>query len=133
MSSEKNMRQRVVRILRPLHAVSIENGAGAGTPDVNYVEGWLELKSVERWPPRDGILPVDHFTPQQRLWLRKRSLAKGNAHMLLKVADDWLLIDGWDAAVHVGKAAKNLLLDISVKSWLGGLDEKELLKCLRKT
>lgn len=41
MSSEKDMRKRVVSALKTLHAVSVENGVGAGTPDVNYAGGWL--------------------------------------------------------------------------------------------
>ena len=128
MSSEKDMRKRVVKILRPLHACSVENGVGAGTPDVNYTGGWLELKSLAEWPASDEtIFHVDHFTPQQRLWLRKRWLTGGNVHALVKVADDWLLIDGWMAAVHLDRVPRPILLTVSERVWEGGLDEEELL------
>jgi hypothetical protein len=128
MSAEKTMRKRVVAILRPLHACSIENGVGAGTPDVNYARGWLELKSLADWPVGDEtIFRVEHFTPQQRLWLRKRWLAGDVVHVLLKVADDWLLIDGWLAAVHLGNTTRSDLITVSERVWEGGLDEAELL------
>lgn len=126
------MRRRVVKALRPLHAISIENGAGAGTPDVNYTGGWLELKSMAEWPSDPiNVLEVPHFTAQQRLWLRKRHLAGGRVHMLLKVANDWLLIEGWHAAVHVGKSNRAMLIDVAERAWVGGLKEKELLEALR--
>lgn len=128
------MRTRVVKALRPLHALAVENPVCPGTPDVNYVEGWLELKSLAAWPD-DPITPlsVGHFTPQQRLWLRKREIAGGRIHMLLKVADDWLLISGAAAATYVGKANREFLVSVSDKVWEGGLNEKELLSCLKKT
>jgi hypothetical protein len=125
------MRKRTVRILKPLDAFSVENGVGAGTPDVNYVDGWLELKSLEGWP-EDGPLRVPHFTVQQRLWLRKRWLKGGEVYMLLKVADDWLLLNGWDAAAIVGKATRAQLIEASVAVWIGGLDKEGLLSELDK-
>lgn len=133
MSSERHMRTRVVKALRPLHAVAVENPVCPGTPDVNYADGMLELKSLPEWPtdPRSTLL-VPHFTPQQRLWLRKRHLAGGRVHLLLKVEDDWLLIPGYEAAVHVGRARREVLLSISERRWEGGLRERELLSCLKK-
>lgn len=99
MSLERDMRKRVVAALRPLHAVSVENGAGAGTPDVNCVLGWLELKSIDGWPARpETPVRVPHFTPEQRLWLIKRCEAGGAAWLLLKVGRDWLLLWGETAA-----------------------------------
>ena len=70
--SESSMRQRLVAALKPLDAVPIENRLRAGTPDVNYIGGWMELKWLRSWPVRDGVISLPHYTNGQRLWLRRR-------------------------------------------------------------
>jgi len=138
LSTEKDMRRRVIRVLRPLDAQSVENGCVPGMPDVNYVHGWIELKSAERFPVGLGVLhgavDKDHFTPQQRVWLRRRRRAGGEAWLLLKVAHDWFLLDGLWAAEHLGiDATRNDILQNAHRAWVGGLVEKELLACLKKS
>jgi len=105
------MRRHVVRALRGLHAVSVENAVGTGMPDVNYADGWLELKSVARWPTRPSSpLRVPHFTQEQRLWIRRRQEAGGRVHVLLKVEREWLLFDGIFAADHLGYSTYDKLV-----------------------
>lgn len=102
MSLEKDMRKRVVAALRDVHAVSVENGAGAGTPDVNCALGWLELKSIDELPARpETPVRVPHFSPEQRLWLTKRCRAGGAAWMLIKAGREWILLWGETAALIV--------------------------------
>jgi len=127
------MRDDVVKWLKPLNAVSVENTvAGPGTPDVNYVEGWIELKSLEEWPKReDTPLRVDHYTPQQKVWAVRRRRAHGRCHLLLKVGQDWLLLDGAVAARELGKVTKERLMELAEEKWVGAPGE-ELLECLRK-
>jgi len=127
------MRSRVVRALRPLDAVAVENPAGPGTPDVNYVEGWLELKWARRWPKRGGMLEMEHFTPQQRVWLTRRWRAGGNAHLLLQVRREWLLFRGDVAANVVGHADRAMLIAAATAHWQSGLRDQELVECLQKT
>lgn len=132
MSSERDMRRRVIRALRPLNAISVENGVGIGTPDINFVDGWIELKSVEKWPADpDKPLAIRHFTQQQRVWLVKRCRAGGVALLLLKCGNDWLLFDGRVAAMAIGYCPRTQLLFHSVDSWEGGLDEEGLVECLK--
>lgn len=109
MSSEKDMRAVVVKALKPLHAVSVENGCGVGTPDVNFAGGWIELKSIDGLP-RDKR--IHHFTPAQRLWLRARNEAVvGGAYLLVKVARDWYLFGG--------SVIEEIYQGISLDAWEG--------------
>jgi hypothetical protein len=100
------MRQVVVKMLNAagLDAVSVENPAYPGTPDINFCEGWIELKQLAAWPERIGSdVRIDCFTPQQRVWLLKRWRAGGNVWLLVQIGPQWLLFDGETAARCVGK------------------------------
>lgn len=104
VAENKRMRNRVVRILKPLHAIAVENPVHPGTPDINFAGGWLECKELDAWPKDpDVVVPVPHFTPQQRLFLKQRNKAGEFADVLLKVGRSWFLIYGPDAADNLGK------------------------------
>lgn len=117
---ESHMRQLVVKLLKPLHAFSVENGGcHPGTPDVNYAGGWIELKATERWPVnRKTIVKLDHdLTPQQRIWLVKRWQAGGRAFVLLTIEGDWLLFRGEVAAKVIGSTNGAKLIEASLMTW----------------
>lgn len=112
------MRRRVVSALRPLHGVAVENPACPGTPDVSFVEGWIELKWVRRWPEKETTpLIVEHYTLEQRIWQMRRRMAGGTCWFLLQVSKDWLLFDAVNAALHISKSTKFQLLDRCVARW----------------
>lgn len=125
--SEQHMRRRVIQWLKPLNAIPVENPAQPGTPDVNYVEGWIELKKLNAWP-RDGeaVVRVEHFTPQQRNWLRLRRMKGGRAFLLLQVKDEWLLFDGRTAADSLGRVNRQDLERLAARHWRNGLRAEEL-------
>lgn len=110
--AEKTMRQNVIKALRELDAISVENPVYPGTPDVNYIDGWIELKWMRRWPENADRSPVliPHFTPQQRVWLARRWRKGGNAFLLLQVGLEWLLFDGETAGKFVGKVTRPELM-----------------------
>lgn len=131
--SESDQRGKVVKLLRPLDAISVENRAYPGTPDVNYIGGWIELKWLRRWPKGywDNIVHVDHFTPQQRVWLKRRWRRGGRAFLLLQAQGlNWFLFDGETAAHKVGRCTGEELQKYALQSWNKGLDGKELIKWL---
>jgi hypothetical protein len=129
--SEAVMRGRVVLALRELDAHAIENPIHPGTPDINYVEGWIELKWLRSWPKRaDTVIPLEHFTKQQRIWLLRRARYNGNVYLLLQVNREWLLIHGRRVA-HIGFLRKQELIGISEKYYPDGLDGSDLCDYLK--
>lgn len=85
----------------------VENMVGPGTPDVYYTlisgdMGWLELKHEKEWPKRaTTALKVDHFTPQQRGWLRRHGGFGAKVFVLIQVDKQYFLLD-WEEAQNIG-------------------------------
>ena len=133
--SESGMRYHVNKGLRKLDALAVENPTRPGTPDINYVEGWIELKELREWPAQADSNPVEirHFSLQQRIWLQRRRRFGGNAFFLLKVGREWLLFDGAVAAEHIGKRTRPELLQLAIMYWPSGINFEELIVCLTPT
>lgn len=135
-SRENRMRTQVTGLLRNLDAIAVENPVGPGTPDVNCVLGWIELKSIDR-PKKEGT-PVDgnleHFTQQQRNFLKRRWRSGGGAWLLVKMGRDWLIFDGLTAADKVGKGPDVAeLCELALEVWPKAPTSEELTECLKKT
>lgn len=131
--SESGQRSRVLRALRPLHAIPVENRVLPGTPDVNYIGGWIELKWLRAWPRGEGTtVRLPHFNQQQRNWLNRRHALGGDAWMLLQVKKEWLLFTGRDAREYVGRLTRDGLYRVARMRWTSGLIDKELQECLTR-
>jgi len=118
--SEQKMWVAIRPMFVGLDAVRVENPAHPGTPDVNYVGGWVELKHVAAWPVYDDAeLKIRHFTPEQKVWLTRRWLAGGAAHLLLQVRNDWLLFTAPKACEFVGCSTKYSLICNAKQHWTG--------------
>ena len=129
--AETGQRGRITKALRSLHAVSVENPVKPGTPDVNYVDGWIELKWLRRWPVRpETVVKIDHYTKVQRSFGRMRWRARGKSFLLLQVQTHWLLFTGPVAAKFVGKVDRATLNQLALRHWAKGLNRKELIECL---
>lgn len=116
--SEKSMSRTVMEALVPLHPVRIENYCSPGTPDIEYIQGWLELKEMPGWPiDPQWHLRIPHFTVEQRLFLTKRCYYGGQAHLLLKVGAEWLLIRGDTAGKVIGVSSADELRAASELVW----------------
>ena len=98
---------RPVLIAAKLDPVRVENPIHPGTPDVNLVGRWIELKCISAWPVRNTtVVRIPHYTPQQRVWLYRRwRAAPGSTLLLLEVRStrQWLVFDGDVAAKVVGR------------------------------
>lgn len=132
--SESDSRRRVVRALKSLHAVPVENPAQPGTPDVNCTLGWIEQKWLLRWPKRDGTpVLIPHYTTRQRRWLRRRWRTDRGAWLLLQVRHEWLLFDGENAAEFVGRVDRARLGELAFAHWQHGLRDRELAEALERS
>lgn len=109
--SESNMRTKLIGALRLLDAISVENPAGPGTPDVNFIGGWLECKWLRAWPKRpETPVRLDHpLLPQQKAWLRRRIRRGGSAWVMLQCGREWFLFDGNTASDILGEATQEEL------------------------
>lgn len=129
--SESGMRSKVVSLLTNLDAIAVENPALPGTPDVNYAEGWIELKWLRNWPKQEEtIVTLDHYTQQQRVFAVKRRMRKGQCFFLLQCKREWLLLDGAIAAKVVNFSTRQQLIENCVKYWPQGINKEELIECL---
>lgn len=114
-----------------LEATRHEDTLQLGIADVSFVStnrvhGWMELKQIDEWPKREStILKIDHYTDDQRLWLKRKGKAGGHVWLFVKVGRDYLLFD-WEAAQRVGKLNKAALYDIAWKVWEKKMDWRDL-------
>lgn len=96
---ESTCRRALIVALRKagLDPEPVENACKSGTPDLNYVHGWIEMKMHEATRP-EQVVKLTRFTPLQRNWLRRREAAGGRAWLLLRhrTGGEWLLVRGCD-------------------------------------
>lgn len=131
--SEKALAGHVMKALKPLDGVRVENPCHPGTPDVNYIGGWIELKQHDSWPKNpETPLKLGHdLTKEQRIWLTRREEKGGIALVLLQVNRDYLLLSGGVAARIIGAATQAQLKEASIDYWSSAAHMKrELVECL---
>lgn len=118
--SEATMRSRLVLRCKDLDMKPIENKVAKGTPDVNYIDGWLELKWLRGWPPKGGPVAIPHYTNHQRLWLKRRWARGGRSFLVLQVRNEWFVFCGCDA-LPVGTLTRDQLHEIAFEHYGDGL------------
>ena len=83
-------------------ATRLETSTGNGVPDVTYTvegkHGFLELKYIPKWPVRDTTLVKLPLRPEQKLWLGTRGKLADNCWVLVRIEDDFILLD-WVSAI----------------------------------
>lgn len=126
------MWKRVRKALKGLDPVRVENRVEAGTPDVWYTEGALELKWVRQPPKKGGVVIIDHYTTQQQCWAIRRHHAGGKVFVLLKISDEWLLFKGESAPEFLGKVDLITLREKAIGKWKKQLIDQELRNLLTK-
>ena len=126
------MRRRLLVALKPLDGIPVENRVGPGTPDVNFIGGWAELKWLRAWPRKGGAVHLPHYTKGQRLWMRRRALRGGLVLLVLQVQKQWLFFNWEYAYEHVGiDATKIDMEENAIRHFRTGLDNKGLVSWLK--
>lgn len=97
--------------LPQVHWQRIETSTGLGIPDINGCwegkEFWVEIKYLPTFPVRANTpVKIKHYTPEQRLWLRKRGQAGGQAWLFVRVGAEWFLFDHEAAQLVTGWTAE---------------------------
>lgn len=129
--SESILSKEVFRALRKLDPVLVENPKTPGTPDINYISGWVELKYRKEWPKRaSSIVTFPKFTPKQRVWLVKRSLSGGKCFLFMQIKFMYILYEGGYAAQNLGKMTRDEILKNALYVW-DHFPEVELAECLK--
>lgn len=124
----------IKKYLLELDPQRIESDCTPAFPDVEYVGGTVELKYEKAWPKRPTTnLNVKSLTknPKQRVWWKRRARKGGRVFVLLRVADDWLLFHGVDAAEFLCYSTQSQLLEIAIKCWGKKLKGEELCLILK--
>ncbi|MCK9231141.1 MAG: hypothetical protein RBS96_02535 [Dehalococcoidales bacterium] len=135
MGSENGLKKTLYRKLRGLWIpTDIESPCSPGVPDIYYTNrvykrmGWVELKYIHRWPINSQrILKVEHFTPQQKNWIRLNHKAGARVFLMIQVGKDYLIFDG-ETAQNVGAMNKHEMFVMALKSWSNRINSQELIK-----
>ena len=130
MGSESQMWRTLRPAMLSLDPVRIECKVDEGVPDVNYLTGWLELKYADCPATDPQYIPrLPHFTPEQRRWLSRRWKAGGLVWLMLRTEGEWLLFDGYSAAI-LGSAPLYALRMRAAARWEDTPESQELCSWL---
>jgi len=115
-----------------------EDSISRGIPDVSYAlegaDGWIELKSLDRWPVRAGTPVRVGMTPEQVAWLETRGDAgAGRCFVLIRVGREHLLVR-WHRCRSLLRVdlSSDEVLDLAEVAWEVGIDWDELTFFLKK-
>jgi hypothetical protein len=121
-------------LIRELAPISIENALTTpGIGDVSHVNGWVELKIIDKWPVRASTpLRIEHFTDEQRRWSEKWVAAGGNYWLTVKVAREWFIFTVPNS-LEVGELTREQMLAKCLRHWKQKPGADELVEVYRKT
>ena len=133
MSETKTTRANLVRVLKPIHAIPVENKVKEGTPDINCRYGWIECKKLATWPARADTCPVRLKHPildTQVRWITKRAKTGELVLVCLQVARDWFFFDGVLACQKLGNMTRPEMFE-NCLFHMKGLNGPKLIEWMR--
>lgn len=116
--SEAGLQKNTLIALKNLDPVPVDNPRKPGTPDINFIDGWMELKYLPKFPKRaDTVIKFPKFRPQQKVWLYKRAHKGGKCFVFVQVEKLFFLFHGGFASQFLGKMTKTQMLNHALKVW----------------
>lgn len=116
--AETDLNRRVCAALAGFAPVRVENPACPGTPDIAYVNGWIEDKKITFPKRENSVVKVKHFTQKQRSWLVRHHCAGGVCHVVLEDSRSGgvYIIRGDLAAQELGYRTRRELMGLCVEN-----------------
>lgn len=124
--------KKVMQALKGWDPLRVENIHMPGTPDINFIGGWIEVKWVLQYPVKDEtIITCRHFTIEQRNFLKRRMLMGGATFLFVGIAGNYYLFDGIAGANFFGFVERQMLRRKARNVWWRRFPKsKELMKAL---
>lgn len=117
------------------HVQSHEDRYSLGIPDLSYgingINGWIELKQIEKWPKNDDT-PVapKKYTSLQVNWIISRGKKGGNCYIMIKVKNDYFIFDWRSARMIKNGMTKNEYIKKALAFWQGQVVVDEFCQIL---
>lgn len=122
--SEKLLSKNVVKWLKGMDPIPVDNPRRAGTPDINFIEGWLELKYLPKWPKRAATkVKIKSWTKKQMIWHNRRTSLGGRSFILLQVGNEYILFDG-STGILFNEMTQTTMKTFAIRVWDGYPGEK---------
>lgn len=132
--SESGMRSNLVKALKPLDAVPIENQLRSGHPDINCIGADIECKWKKFWPKTCYTKPVrfDHpLSKEQGIWLNRRWLKGGLTLVAAQVSRQWFFFGGDVAKDVFGNLTRPEMEEIALLYFKKGLEKERLIEWIK--
>ena len=106
---ENTLKKYLIKIMGTRWDVqSHEDQYSEGIPDlsfgINGVNGWIELKQIEKWPKKQITkVKPKKFTSEQINWINKREKKGGHCFILVKIEKEYFLFyPNWAKRIKEG-------------------------------
>lgn len=114
-----------------------EDKFSTGVPDVSYalegVDGWIELKSLSKWPARESTPVRIGLRKEQSIWLAQRAQSgNGRCFILVRVGREHLLFHAVLGGPLVRGIIRSEMYALATNRWTRGIDWDTLCHELTK-
>lgn len=138
MGSESSLWNTISKNMKgKWEADRVENSVLLGMPDVYFTMietgkmGWVELKYKSEWPKKLSTpLRVDHYTSQQKNWIKRHGELGANVFLLIQVGPLYFLYD-WENALNVGNMTFSEMELTAECTWTNRIDYEQLAYFLK--